>query len=331
MPGQSRDDIDTKIYASNKAYGGTGGSRFKVVGALKGATITSIQGWQGQWQLRGLKVKFSDGKNYMFGEAAETSTPIFRFENGETLIDLKFYDSSEKSSGGYYRSGGVSFKTNKGRSFSAISKNTPSNHYYEEVGSGPLCGVFGAMGADIDSLGFAMLRRVKSAVLIDMKYPGLHTMPVAVKPDSVDHIDYDNNTTKDQNLTLKGETTITTETSWSVATSMEFGISVSVKAGVPEVAEFETEASWTIGREEEHARTTTEEVKRLYDFPIVCPPGKKIVADAILYHDKISTDYEADMTYNLDTGYVIKYHVEGVYDGLTARGVEVDIHEFPLS
>ena len=330
MPEQTFTSVDTSIYISNKAYGGSGGSHFSQQGALQGATITSIQGWEGKWQLRGLKVKFSDGKSYMYGEAAESATQIFKFEAGETLIELKFYDSPETSSGGYYRSGGFWFKTNKGRTFKATSQKSPGRAYDADVGSGPLCGVFGRGGADIDCLGFAMLRPLKSAVLINVKYPGLETMPVASTPTEVNRVDYDNSSSTEQTVSLKGETEVTIKTAWSVTTSLEFGVTTSVTAGIPEVAQVNTEVSWKVGITGSYDREETKTTKKSYDFPIKVPPHTNVKAQAIIYEDKISTDYEADMTYNLDSGKTIKYHVEGIYDGLSARGVNVDVKENPL-
>ena len=332
MPEQKISSIDTSVYVSNVAYGGSGGTTFSQEGALRGATVTSIQGWEGKWQLRGLKIEFNDGKSFMFGKAAESATGIFRFDQGETLVDLKFYDSAETSSGGYYRSGGFWFKTNKGRTFSATSKKKPGKQYNADVGSGPLCGVFGREGADIDSLGFAMLRPVKSAVLINVKYPGLETMPVATTPTTVDHVDYNNQTSVSQSLTLKGETTVQTKIAWSTTTSLEFSMTTTVNAGVPVVAQVNEELAWTVGSSSTYQQEQTETTKKLYDFPITCPPHTYVKAQAIMYEDQISTNYVADMTYHLDSGKVIKYHVkQGIYDGLSARGVYVTVEEEPIN
>ena len=140
--------------------------------------------------------------------------------NWSSTIQLK------KRSGGYYWSGGFWFKTNKGRTFKASSKKSPGNSYVANIGSGPLCGVFSRGGADIDCLGFAMLWPVKSAVSINVKYPGLETMPVASTPTEVNRVGYDNSSIYRTKLmvSLKGETEVTTKTAWSDTTSLEYGV-----------------------------------------------------------------------------------------------------------
>ena len=330
MPEQTISSIDTSIYTSNKAYGGKGGSTFVKERALQGQTVTRIQGWEGRWQLRGLKIWFSDGDSFMFGDDAESPTPIFSFEPGETLIELKFYDSPETSSGGYHRSGGFRFQTNKGRTFKATSQKSPGREYYTEVGSGPLCGVFGRGGADIDCLGFAMLRPVQSAVLVDVKYPGLETLEVTTPPTQIDKIDYTNNTSSVQSLTLSGTKEVQTKISWSTSTSLELSYTFSVTAGIPIVGEVSSELSWMVGLTSTYERDETRTETKTYDFPITCMPHTRIEAQAIIYDDKISTNYEAEVTYNLDSGKVIKYHVNGIYNGLSVRGVDVDINETPI-
>lgn len=148
-------DIDTSIYTSNRAYGGVSGCNFKQVDSRH--IVTSIQAWRGPWQLRGLKVTFSDDKSHTFGTTEGSATPVFDLQL-ERLAKVVFYDSPETSSGGYYRSGGFTLETDKGRSFSATSMKQPSTKYSEIVGSGILCGVFGSQGSDIDNLGFALHR-----------------------------------------------------------------------------------------------------------------------------------------------------------------------------
>ena len=61
-----------------------------------------------------------------------------------------------------------------------------------DVGTGILVGVFGKAAADIDSFGFAMLRKIKNAELVNFTYPGLSTAHVLTKPSSTKTIQYDN-------------------------------------------------------------------------------------------------------------------------------------------
>lgn len=86
-----------------------------------------------------------------------------------------------------------------------------------------------------------------------------------------------------------------------------------VYAGIPEVAKVETGFSWKVGVTVTYDHEEPKTTKKSYDFPIKVPLHTNVTAQAIIYYeDKISTDSEADMTYNLDSGRIIKYHVEEI-------------------
>lgn len=331
MPAITHAGVDTSLYTSNQSYGGHADTTlFTNIRGTMGATITEITAYTDSWQLQGLNVKFSDGNVYKYGKE-DNKKSQFTFQTGETIIQLVMHDSHKKCDNGQYHSGGFYIKTNLRREFEVSPKKSPKAKYEVDVGSGLLVGVFGGSDTSkINQLGFAILRPVESAVLVDVSYPGLNAVPVANTPTNVDSVTYANNTSITQTVDLHGSTTVTTETKWSVSTSLEVSMTTTVKGGVPEIAEVEGSFQWQLGVTASYERSSTKETSTSYDFPVVCPPGMTTTAQAIIYEDEITTNYVGTMTYNLDNGNTLSYPVKGMYNGLSARGVYVEAQETPL-
>ena len=331
MPAITHSGVDTALYTSNHGYGGHADvTLFTEIHGNMGATITQITAYTDSWQLQGLNVKFSDGNYYKYGKEGNKKSQ-FTFRTGETIIQLAMYDSHKKCDNGQYHSGGFYFKTNLTREFKVSPKNSPKTKYEVEVGSGLLVGVFGSSDSGkINYLGFAVLRPVESAVLINVSYPGLDTVPVATTPESVDTIKNSNQSSTAQTVELHGSTSVKTENKWSTSTSMEMSSTTTVTTGIPGVESLKESFQWKVGTTASFERSSTKETSTSYDFPVVCSPNMTTTARAIMYEDKISTNYVGTMTYNLDNGKVLSYPVKGIYDGLSARGVNIQIHEVPL-
>ena len=192
-------DIDDSYFTSNAAMGGNDGSNFycgvkKGQPPQSGTIVRSLKGWYDSNTMRGLEVELTDGSNHAFGSCANVeSTEKFYLAEGEKVISLKIWYDKYRNG----RCGGFEMTTNEknidnqNRIFSvpAPRKGDP---YEPELGSGILIGVFGNCGKDIDSLGFALLRRVESAQLLEVNYPNISTLLVPTAPKSIKTITYDN-------------------------------------------------------------------------------------------------------------------------------------------
>ena len=103
--------------------------------------------------------------------------------------------------------------TDLNRRFS-FKLGSTGNPYKPEIGSGLLVGVFGHQGADIDCLGFALLRRVESAQLLNVTYPNLDKQTITTTPSDIKTLVFDNDLKTEQTFTFAEETSVTTSQTW---------------------------------------------------------------------------------------------------------------------
>ncbi|XP_038052752.1 aerolysin-like protein [Patiria miniata] len=321
-------DIDTDIFCTNQASGGSGGSKKEFVKLDKGAVMTKIQAWKEGWRFHGVKMWMSDGTAQLFG-SQDGDTSSFSLSNGEMLRDLYIQASGEKSSGGYYRLGGISFRTTKGREWGFFAKNLKEDgkYFYDMPNSGIVCGMFGRCGSDVDCLGFAILNPIEKARLVDVTYPNLGMVQVANTPIVVATSEYRNGTSVEQSYTMSESRTVTTECTWSVTTGLEMTLTVNVSAGVPMVAEVDTGASWTVNGESQHSRSEIITKEQSWSWPVVCPPHTEIRATGSMFQDNIDTEYEGKVHIDLKNGHDYEYNVKGIYEGLNVRQNDLEVVE----
>ena len=320
--------INKDYFTDNHASGGEGGSRFDFIKLDKGAILKRIKIWKRDWRIGAVEVWMSDGSNHVAGQRSGWSSE-FKFKKGELIEKLNVQASDAQSSRlSRRRLGAIWFKTNKGRDWGVFSNDLPaSGRYWPDVGSGVCCGVFGAEGDAVDRFGFAMLRPVKKATLIDVKYPKLDMEIVASRPDVVAHQIFKNGTAKEQSFTLSGSKAVTIKREWSVTAALSMTWSTQVTAGIPEVASTTTGFSWTVSMSATHTLSSTNTETRTWSWPLVCPPHRRIMGDATMYSDDIDIDYEAKMELQLENGKKYQYEVKGVYSGMNARTGAVSVKD----
>ena len=314
--------VDEAYYTSNIALGGSGGSGFYYgldpqQGPKSGVVVRSLKAYCDKNTMRCLEVELTDGSKQKFGSATGTPTDTFYIAEGEKVTSLQLWAGKYKNG----RSGGFELTTDQNRTFSVHPPNRTGQPYQPEVGSGILVGVFGMSDADIDCLGFGLLRRVESAQLIDMQYPDISTLLVTTTPKTIKTIMYDNSEgTTAQTVTLAGSETVETSESWSVTAGMEVGVvhQTEVKAGIPIIqVNTNISVSVTMSISGTYGRTNTQTTEQSFSFPINVPAGEQTQATATLYDGNIDTNYTAKMVYNLDSGKSFNYHVTGAYSGVS--------------
>ena len=212
---------------------------------------------------------------------------------------------------------------NQNRIFS-VPAPRDGDPYEPELGSGILIGVFGKCGEDIDNLGFALLRRVESAQLLEVNYPNISTLLVPTGPKYIKTITYDNSGgTTPQTFTFSGSESVQTSESWSVTSGLEVGVETEVKAGFPILAEAKVKVSVQLSISGTYGRSTTKTTENSYSFPVEAPAGKHLQATATLYEGNINTTYTAKMQYHLDSGKQFVYSVSGSYEGVSVSEAAV--------
>lgn len=318
-------DVNDSYFTSKIAIGGPSGRRFyfglnKRRAPRTGTVVRSLRAWYAKKTMRGLEVELTNGRSRMFGVKAGTSTEKFYLGGGEKVASLKIWPTNFRKG----RSGGFELVTNQNRRFNVPVRKRKGNPYEPELGSGILIGVFGTAGSDIDSLGFALLRRVQSAELIELKYPDLSTLLIATSPKEIKCVTYDNSKGKaEQSFTFAGSERVEASESWSVTSGLEVGVSTTVKAGVPLIAEVSTTVTVTVSVSGTYGRSNTHTTEQSFNFPVAVPAGKRVQATATLYEGNINTRYTAKMMYILDSGKKFSYAVSGIYDGISASQVIV--------
>ena len=322
--------VNLDYFTDNNASGGPWGEEFAFIKLDKGAVLKRIKAWRSDWRLRGVEVWMSDGSRYLAGTRVGNSSE-YRFKKGERLTKLNVEASDNQSPQGYRRLGAIWFSTNKGNSWGIFSNDLKeSGVYWQDVGSGICCGVFGAKGADVDRFGFAMLRKINKSTIVDVEYPNLSTEIVASTPETVAQQTFRNGGTVDQTYILRGKKSVTTTRAWSITNELSLSHTLTVSAGIPGVAEIGGETSWAVGMTSSHSVSTTKTEEQSWEWPIVCPPHTGMVGTATMYSDEITTDYVGKMELQLDNGKVYNYTIKGEYNGLNVRTGAVNVDDFPL-
>ena len=322
-------DINTDYFTDNKASGGTGGQLFKFVKEKTGAVMKSIEGWKEDWRIRGVRVRMTDGSSYLAG-VESGSHSLFELAADEMITRLNIQPSGESSGSGTYRLGAIWMQTNKGRDWGIFSDNLEEGtQYWVPVGSGLCCGLFGKEELDVDRLGMAMLRSVTSATLDDVEYPNLDLQVVASTPTFLVTEDYDNTGgSLEQEFTLRMTETVTVITSWRTSTIFGFGESVLVKAGIPMVADVESNWEWSISEESTHQMDKVETKTMEYEWQVRVPPHTKVKAEGRVFADELDTPFTGTMNLILENGVTYSYHTEGMYTGANYTRVELVITEY---
>ncbi len=294
-------------------------------GPKSGNVVRSLKAWVDDHTLRGIQVEFTDETTSTVGMQEGNSTERFYLASGEKVSSLQVWGSSFDTG----RCGGFVLKTDQGREFIVTSPTRKGEPYQPELGSGILVGVFGREGHDVDALGFALLRRVEKAQLINVEYPELSTLLVQTKSKDIKTITYDNTQGQtSQQFTFAGKESVITSSSWSITAGMEAGVETEVKAGFPILAEAKVKVTAKVSVSTTHSRQSSKTTEQSFSFPVTVPAGKNMQATATLYEGDIDTEYTANMVYTLDSGMTFQYAVRGTYNGVSASQAVVTYVSF---
>uniref|UniRef100_A0A3B3C929 Jacalin-type lectin domain-containing protein n=1 Tax=Oryzias melastigma TaxID=30732 RepID=A0A3B3C929_ORYME len=302
--------------------GGQGGSPFNFTGEDNGATLRKIWVWTGGWQVKAVRVWLTDGRVQQFGnEAGQFSE--FEFKDGEQISSLTLWGN-----GAGTRLGAIKFNTTRSREF--FPKMTDwglKTPYQIDVGSGICVGVFGRAGSDIDSMGFKLINTIKSTKLTNVYYPTLHQVIPQIATEEIKSLTYKNDTNVTQSYTVETSKTITKKSSWSVTNKIESTFSVSVQAGIPEVAEVSTGFSFTMGVESSYSLENTEERSEKLSFPVQVPPKKSVEVDITIGRATVNLPYKATVEITCYNNHVLRFNTSGEYKGVTYTDAKTVVRE----
>jgi len=126
-------------------------------------------------------------------------------------------------------------------------------------------------------------------------------------PQSLSTIYLENNSNKDQKVTKSMSAEVSEEHSFTFAQSIDIGIEVELKAGIPLITSKSTTISMTSSTSFETGNVQTKTVSRSADVEVVVPPHSKMQATVW------GTEYKADIPYTATIRKIF-------FDGTTATG-----------
>ncbi|MDJ0719619.1 MAG: ETX/MTX2 family pore-forming toxin [Prochloraceae cyanobacterium] len=314
---------DPNIFAKFLRIGGQGGKEFQFYGGTNGVLLKRIRVWAGEWQIKAIQVKLTNGEEKTFGKHDDSYYPAksYEFKDGERIRELRLWGN-----GAGTRCGAIEFFTTEGKQFfHAMTKWGLKQKYFPEVGSGICCGVFGRADWDIDSLGFVFLRPIKSLILSNVSYPQLNSFVPQIKTLELQTQIDTNNTNIDQMFVFDWEKQVTTTSSLSVTTALEKTIEGGVTfklLGIVELGgKYVVKKTDSTINTREYSETTTRKSQQRK----TTPPYTTVRASAVIREGRISVPYRGKIEVELDSRRKFNYMVEGSYNGVNWTEIESEI------
>ncbi|XP_036415312.1 aerolysin-like protein [Colossoma macropomum] len=303
--------------------GGKGGTAFDFNGIDCGATLEKIGAWAGGWQIRSIKVWFTNGQSMQYGDTGDGPYSEYTFKPGEHITSLSLWGN-----GAGTRLGAIRFTTTRDSTFFAkMTSWSLKKEYPVDIGSGVCIGIVGRSGADIDSLGFRFINTIKSTVLTNINYPTLHNVIPQVATEELKSTSYENDTSVTQQYTLETSKKVIKMSSWSVTNKIESTFNVSVKAGIPEVARIDSGFSFTEGFQSTYSLEYSEEKEEKLSFPVQVPPGKTVDVKITIGRAAVDLPYTGTVKITCYDDSVLKFNISGIYNGLTYTNAHVHVRE----
>jgi len=313
-------NVSSSFYIKSTAFGGNGGTSFdKHKFLTKGFVIRKLEVWQGKSMLRGIRITYSDGSTDQMGKLEEIYTSFeLDYDNGERVIDLAVFNNyvygiQSKDE----RCGAFKIMTNKGRTFFPQMTDRPlAWKFMQSPGGGIILGLHGKHGDDIDSLGFRMIRPIRSMVLRDISYNMQYmaqpvrrtyldeTIPNA-SPETIHFLAYE----ESMDIRRTGE--------WSISGAATFGLDFTISGVIPMIeATAEATASWDVSVTGQYRSSWVETLDATLRVPIICPPLSKTRFFYYWFEGTGSVTMSGTMYVTVDNGLSWIYPVTGTYNGV---------------
>ncbi|CAL8320142.1 unnamed protein product [Gadus morhua 'NCC'] len=199
--------------------------------------------------------------------------------------------------------------------------------YSIAVGSGFCLGLQGGTGSDIDSMGFLFINAIKSSVLTDMTYPSLAMYTPQGNKEYIKSVSYHNGSTADQEHKCAYSRSVTKSTTWSNTVKIESTVSMSVKAGIPGVAEVSGGFSVTVGEEQTSSMTYSATVTESDEIKVTVPAGKTVKVEVSVGRAVVDLPYSATVKIRCLNGSELHFQTTGRYIGVAYTAVDVKTTE----
>lgn len=306
-----------KDQAGSSLIGGCGGEKFLY--HSYGSAVEHIKAWKGGASdgLKAIYFQTFDGQTFTIGQIpVGPPTKEFTFKVGERLKGNMILTGNGIGT----RTGYIKFQTSLGNTFEVGNQKT--NYIYDSKDS-YLMGFFGTHGADVDTLGFLLMKELENQYLSDVDYE-LASVSLS-QPIRFREVEFTNPHNVEDTVVERIEQEMSTTKEWSVAGSFSFTYSSSVEAGVPGAAETTTGWSISVGVTASYTNTKFESNVNSNEYTAVVPACSYGNIDWTYFESTQPVSFRGALVYEFKDGSTpLRIDVDGVYKGVITGTTVVD-------
>ena len=130
-----------------------------------------------------------------------------------------------------------------------------------------------------------------------------------------------------QEQTAHYSRSVTKSTTWSNTTKIESTVSMSVKAGIPDLVEVSGGFSLTVGEEQSSSISRQETIEESDEIKVNVPPGKTVSVELTVGRAVIDLPYSATVKITCLNGSELVFPSAGNYNGVAYTAVDVKTTE----
>ncbi|XP_036389847.1 aerolysin-like protein [Megalops cyprinoides] len=296
--------------------GGTGGKAFSLSGTENGAVLNKIRVWTGKSWVTSIKVWLTDGSAQVFG-TSHGPYKEFQFGGGEKFTSLTLWRSKDSS-----HVGGIHFKTNRDREFTAmVTDFQQCQEVIMDIGSGICLGVTGTHYWDVNSLGFVFLQSIQYSQVTNVQYPTLTGAKPSVEMEEKKIMTYQNDSGEVQEYRMEVTTKWTKKSEWSMTHGINDTFTFKVKAAIPELENSAGSYILVLGPEEFRTVSFQESATKTFTEKVKVDPGQVKHVTARMGKAYIQLPYQAVLEINFKGGAKMEINIKGIYTGLAYTDV----------
>jgi len=175
------------------------------------------------------------------------------------------------------------------------------------------------------------MKPIASGNLQNIRYPTLSTYSAGLAPQIYKNTLCNDGTAVSQTQTSTFTRATGEHHTWSVSVSFTIGDSVTVTAGVPEVAQVSDTFHWELSTSASYSVTTDTTKSETMEDPTTVPPRTRIYATFSWWDSVCSVPYVADLVYQFKDGSNFAFSVSDVYTGAYITEVVSSFHTEDLA
>ncbi|KAK2846387.1 hypothetical protein FQN49_005772 [Arthroderma sp. PD_2] len=257
------------------------------------AVIRRLEAWSSGSQLDAIKMTWTDESSVIRGHPAGPSQSL-TFEPGEKWKTLK------------------------------VGKDVSGQRAYPaNVGGGILLGMLGRAGNDIDCLGPLFIAPLQS-ITSHVTYINPTTGKTGIETQTLRTFHQDNLNGNTENSWRWSESVEKVQSrTWSQSVTFTFGVSVSITARIPKLAEIKGGTHWQMSDTGSRGGSTTESRKLAWDVNGKVLSHTALYASAITQEGKAKVNYISEVVFEFKNGRTAKMQQEGIYEGIEYTSVNI--------